>query len=181
MNPVCSLAVLLVQVDAGSALARFSRGDPNDFRYQPDIKRSTTLKYRGDYGGVEVLLIRATLNFHDGIPWKKVNAIQVAFDTRGSEKADYSINWIDGDAVEGGFGCWLQEGAGILPGDIILDETEVAAQGRSRSSVTCTVPRLAMRVSKTIRWQVMVWAGPGSAPFSKTFDFAPNKRWYPHP
>ena len=51
----------------------------------------------------------------------------------------------------------------ILPGDIILDETEVAAQGRSPTSVTCTVPRFAMRVAKAVRWSSMVWAGPRDA------------------
>ena len=174
------LATGLLLLAAGSALANLSKGDPNDFRYKPDIKRSATVKYRGDYQGTETLLIRATLNFHDGIAWEKVNVIQVAFDTKGADKADYSINWIKGDAVGGGFGCWLQEGAGLFPGGIIRDETEVAAQGRSATSVTCTVPRLAMRVTKPIQWKVMVWAGPGDAPFDETFDFAPNRRWYPH-
>ena len=174
------MATGLLLLAAGSALANLSKGDPNDFRYKPDIKRSATVKYRGDYEGTETLLIRATLNFYDGIPWKKVNVIQVAFDTKGGDRADYSVNWIKGDAVEGGFGCWLQEGAGILPGDIILDETEVAAQGQSSTSLTCTVPRFAMRVAKAVRWNVMVWAGPGDAPFGRTFDFAPERRWYPH-
>ena len=172
--------VALILVPMESASANLSQSDPNDFRYQPDIKRSATVKFRGDYQGTEALLIRATLNFYDGIPWKKVNVIQVAFDTRGAGKADYSINWIKSDAVDGGFGCWLQEGAGILPGEIVLDETEVAAQGRSATSVTCTVPRFAMRVTKSVRWNVMVWAGPGNAPFDKTFDLAPDRRWYPH-
>jgi hypothetical protein len=175
-------ASFLANLAAAPAHANLSRRDSNDFRFRPDIKRSTSQKFRGEYLGVpQVLLIRMTVKFYDRIGWPKDPGIMVRFDTSGGKRADYSITWLREPFVMGGFGCWLSEGASFLiPGDIVLDEEEVAGFRRGPRDVTCTVPRLAMVVNKPIRWDVVVLTGNGSAPLVDAFDFAPNRGWYPH-
>jgi hypothetical protein len=172
-------ATIMFVLASGAAQANLSRGDPNDFRYKPDIKRSTTVKYRGEYLGLPAQLIRVTLNFYDQIAWRKVLFIEARFDTKGTERTDYSATWLKADFIEGGFGCWLQKGAGLIPGAIVLDETEVVASGRTDTSVTCTFPKRAMAVSKPIKWGAIV-AADVDAPITEIFDNAPNRGWYPH-
>jgi hypothetical protein len=176
---VAALAIVLLATLAAPALANLSRKDQNDFRFKPDIKRSTTVRYRGEYLGLPAQLIRVNLNFYDQIAWRKVLFIEARFDTRGAIGTDYSVTWIKADFVEGGFGCWVQKGAGLIPGAIVLDETEVVASGRTDTSVTCTFPKLAMTVSKPIKWSAIV-AADVDAPILQIFDNAPNRGWYPH-
>jgi len=184
-NPIAVAAIVgvfLLGLLAGQAHAGLSKKDPNDFRFKPDIKRSTSQKFRGDYLGVpQVLLIRMTVKFYDQIGWPKDPGLMVRLDSRGGNRPEYSIQWLKEPFLTGGFGCWLLEGASFLiPGDIVLDEDEVAGYGRGPRAVSCTVPRLAMIVNKTIRWDVVVLTGNGSAPVVDAFDFAPNAGWYPH-
>jgi hypothetical protein len=179
---VTTLVGALLASLTAPALANLSRKDPNDFRYRPDIQRSASQKFRGDYLGVpQTLLIRMTVEFYDRIGWAKDPGIMVRLDTRGGNRADYSITWLKEPFLTGGFGCWLSEGASFfIPGDIVLDEDEVADSGRGPRAVTCTVPRLAMVVNKPVKWDVVVLTGNGSAPLADAFDFAPNRGWYPH-
>jgi hypothetical protein len=158
-----------------------SRIDANDFSWRPDIGRVASDRFIGDWEGIQTPLVRVTINFRDRIPWGKIWLMEVRFDTKGTNRPDYSATWFthpDNDVGIRRFNCWLQKGFGILGGELVLDSSETR-YGRTLRSVTCAFPVGAMTRTKTIRWYVYVLRTDGTVT-NLRYDRAPNQGAYPH-
>lgn len=175
---VVALAVMMVVAAAGPSSANLSRGDPNDIRPRGDIKRSTTTKYSAPWGPLEsVRWVRTTMRFYDRVPWRKRDVL-VTFDTKGGQRGDYDLQMFKYDTplAEGWprFTCWLRvwDSSGA---DLLMTYDDGIVASHDPRMATCAFPLRVMRIRKTVRWRVSVSGNTWSS-----FDFAPDRGWYPH-